>query len=121
VATGNSSNAANLTERRRRERETRARRSAALRGRLLERGLPVLRAYGVREAWLFGSVASGTSGPQSDLDLLVVPLKALDYWSLRRELEAVLECPLDLYTQDDDPVFVRKVMERGERIDAIRS
>ena len=77
--------------------------------------------YGVRKAWLFGSVAAGAAGPASDLDLLVTPVSAQDYWSLRRELESALDWPLDLYTQDDDPVFVRKIMERGELIYEVRS
>jgi predicted nucleotidyltransferase len=112
---------AKIAERRRRERALCASRSAELRRRLLELGFAVLRAYGVREAWLFGSVASGTAAPESDLDLLVMPIAAVDYWPLRRELEAVLGCPLDLYTQDDDPTFLHKVLERGELIYEVRS
>ena len=99
----------------------RASRSAELRRRLLESGSPVLRAYAVREAWLCGSVAAGTAAPESDVDLLVMPVSAGDYWPLRRDLEAVLGCPLDLYTQDDDPTFLCKVMERGELIYEVRS
>lgn len=104
----------------RKERDERTSRSAALRRRLAECGAPVLRAYGVRDAWLFGSVAAGTAEPGSDLDLLVVPVTAVDFWPLRRDLEALLDCSLDLYTQDDDPVFVRKIMERGEPIREIQ-
>jgi len=76
----------------------------------------VLRAYGVREAWLFGSVADGKPRSASDLDLLVTPVAAEHYWPLRRDLEAVIGCPLDLYTQDDDPMLVTKVKARGEVI-----
>jgi predicted nucleotidyltransferase len=112
---------AKLESRRLRERAERARRSAALRRRLTERGSTVLLAYGVREAWLFGSVAAGTAHPRSDLDLLVLSVSPVEYWPLRRDLEAALDCPLDLYTQDDDPAFVRKVIERGEKIFEIRS
>jgi len=107
---------AKIAERRRRERALRASRSADLRRRLLELGSDVLRVYAVREAWLFGSVASGTAAPESDVDLLVMPVSAGDYWPLRRDLETALGCPLDLYTQDDDPTFLRKVLERGELI-----
>ncbi len=94
-----------LHERWRNERESRAHRSGEMRRRLIERGIPVLRAHGVRQAWLFGSVAAGTAEPGSDVDLLVSPVTAEDYWVLRRELEAAIGCPLDLYTQDDDPVL----------------
>ena len=102
----------------RREREERENRSHELRRRLVERGGPILRSYGVRDAWLFGSVAAGMAELESDLDLLVMPVAADDYWPLRRDLEVAVGCPLDLYTQDDDPTFVKKVMERGEHINA---
>jgi uncharacterized protein len=105
-----------LAERWCRERDERVAYSADLRRRLIERGLPVLRRYGVREVWLFGSAAGGTAHARSDLDLLAVPVTAEAYWPLRRELEEAVACTLDLYTQDDDPVFVRKVMQRGELI-----
>jgi predicted nucleotidyltransferase len=108
-----------LQERWRNERESRAHRSGEMWRRLIERGIPVLRAHGVRQAWLFGSVAAGTAEPGSDIDLLVSSVDAEDYWVLRRELEAAIGCPLDLYTQNDDPVLVRKVIERGELIYAV--
>ena len=98
------------------ERVARAERSAGLRARLIEQGLPVLRAHGVRQVWLFGSVATGTAESASDIDLLVTPVSAADYWALRRELEAALGNPVDLYTQDDDAGLVRKIIERGERL-----
>lgn len=101
------------------EHEARAGRSARLRRLLIERGLPVLRAYGVRRVWLFGSVAAGTAGTASDIDLLAAPVAAADFWDLRRDLEAALAHPVDLYTQDDDGDLVRKVMERGELIDEV--
>lgn len=38
------------------------------------------------------------------------------YWELRHDLELALERPLDLITQDDDPVFVAKARSRGVQI-----
>jgi predicted nucleotidyltransferase len=66
--------------------------------------------------YLFGSVAAGTAGPRSDIDMLAMPVAAEAFWCLRRDLEAALGQRLDLYTQRDDPEFVRKIMERGELI-----
>lgn len=103
-----------IERRLRRECAERSARSAERRRRLREQGVAVLRRYGVRAAWLFGSVAEGTARQESDVDLLAIPVSAADYWALRRDLEAALGCPIDLYSQDDDPVFVRKVMDRGE-------
>lgn len=89
----------------RREREERGNRSHELRRLLVERGGPVLRSYGARDVWLFGSVAAGTAVAGSDLDLLVTPVAVEDYWPLRRDLEEAVGCALDLYTQDNDPAF----------------
>ena len=80
------------------EREARAARSAQLRRLSIERGLPVLRAYGVHQVWLFGSVAAGTAGAASDIDVLAVPVATADFWDLRRDLETALDHPIDLYT-----------------------
>jgi hypothetical protein len=38
------------------------------------------------------------------------------YWDLRRELEAALGRPLDLFTEADDARFVAKARARGEVI-----
>ena len=63
---------------------------------------------------LFGSVLTHRSTPTSDIDLLVVPLSAVDYWKFHHELEQSLGYPVDIYTQEDDPVFVQKILQRGE-------
>ena len=109
-----------LEKRWRDERAARQARSADLRRRLAERGLPVLRGYGARRVWLFGSVADGRADAGSDIDLLAIPIENESYWSARSDLEEALEHPVDLYTQDDDAGFVRKVMERGELIDEVQ-
>ena len=102
------------------ERVARAERSARLRRLLIELGLPVLQSYGARRVWLFGSVAAGTAGTASDIDLLADPVATEDYWALRRDLEAAIGHPVDLYTQDDDADLVRKIIERGDRIDEVQ-
>lgn len=61
---------------------------------LARRLAPVLKRYGVVRAGVFGSVARGEAGPESDLDLLVEYRKNLrkslfDLVHLNDELEAV--------------------------------
>ena len=109
-----------LRRRWRKELEARACCSARLRRALIQQGLPVLRAYGARRVWLFGSVAAGVAGAASDIDVLAMPVAKADFWDLRRDLEAALDHPVDLYTQDDDADLVGKVMERGELIDEVQ-
>jgi hypothetical protein len=45
-----------------------------------------------------------------------MPLASKQYWHFRHELEKTLEFPVDVYTETDDPVFVEKIIERGETI-----
>ena len=104
-----------LKERWRAEAEAR-RREAERRERLLAQSTPLFERYGVREVVLFGSVLEGESATSSDVDLLVRPLKSADYWNFKRDIEGVMACPVDLYTQDDEPLFVSKVEARDEVI-----
>jgi len=38
------------------------------------------------------------------------------YWAFRQALEQALKRPVDIYTPDDDPRLVEKVLKRGEVI-----
>jgi predicted nucleotidyltransferase len=78
---------------------------------------PILRRHGVGRAYLFGSVAEGRAGVNSDIDLLVTDVAAATYWDLRHDLEQALGRALDLLTQDDDPILVGKIIARGELLD----
>jgi predicted nucleotidyltransferase len=103
-----------LKESRTAERQRRADLAAGRRQRLVAGGRPVFERYGVRKVVLFGSVADSRCRPTSDLDVLVVPLPTSDYWKFRHDLEEAVGSPVDLYTDDDDPIFVRKILSRGE-------
>jgi len=93
------------------------RREAALRkSALLERGRSVFEKFGVTQVVLFGSVASGRSSLKSDIDLLVWPLAAEIFWTLKYELEEATGYPCDIHTEADDPIFINKVRTRGEVI-----
>ena len=59
---------------------------------------------------VFGSVADGVCGEMSDLDILVMPLKNSQYWDFRYELEEAVNLPIDLYTDSDDPILVKKII-----------
>jgi predicted nucleotidyltransferase len=50
----------------------------------------------------------------SDVDILVASLGNDKYWEFLHELEETVNFSIDLYTDKDDPVFVKKIMERGE-------
>ncbi|GAB5602139.1 nucleotidyltransferase family protein [Thermus sp. FJN-A] len=66
---------------------------------LLRSRWPELRALGVAELYLFGSLARGEARPGSDVDLLVVflaPPGFEGYWRVKEFLESLLGRPVDL-------------------------
>lgn len=96
------------------ERREAIRRSESIKLELVKKGVPILQRYGVQKAILFGSIAEGASRIDSDIDLLAMPLPAEKYWRCLFDLQQNLERRVDLYTETDDPVLVRKIFERGE-------
>jgi hypothetical protein len=73
---------------------------------ILKAALPELRnLYAVKDLAVFGSVARGEAGPESDIDVLVEfePGKAGGYFkffTLQEDLEARLGLKVDLVTPD---------------------
>lgn len=62
---------------------------------------PIFRRYGVRRASVFGSVARGTAGPESDIDLVVSlkePIGLVRFFEMNRVLEQALGRKVDLAT-----------------------
>jgi len=58
--------------------------------------------YGARNVRVFGSVARGQAGEQSDIDFLVEmePGRSLfDLGGMQSELESALGCPVDIVTE----------------------
>lgn len=80
--------------------------------------LTLLRAHGVTEAYLFGSVATGHAGPDSDLDVLVSfdhPVPLFDQLRLAERLGKVCGRSVDLMT-DIHPAFSASIMPRLVRL-----
>jgi len=64
--------------------------------------LRVAASHGARKVRIFGSVARGEAGPESDLDFLIdlEPGRSLlDHAALLLELEAILGCKVDVVTE----------------------
>lgn len=90
-------------------------RDSELRKKLLkEKAIPVFKKYHISKAVLFGSAAENRCRPDSDIDLFVSPLPVEYYWDFMRELQDTIGLPVDTYTDTDDEVFVKKILERGE-------
>jgi len=77
-----------------------------------EEFLSLLRAWGVTQAFLFGSVAAGNARPESDLDLLVTfghPVTLFKQMDLAEELARLCGREVDLMT-DIDPAFAPYIL-----------
>jgi predicted nucleotidyltransferase len=105
-----------LQARRAERRRTHEACARSMKSALLEKGPPVFQKFGIRKVVLFGSVQRGRSTPSSDIDILVMPLNGERYWDFKHEIEEALDLPVDVHTPSDDPVFVEKLMQRGETI-----
>src|SRR5258707_4729587 len=71
----------------------------------LRRSEPDLRARGVRRAAVFGSVARGDSGPESDIDIMVeidpdAHLTVFDYAGLKDYIASLFEGPVDVVNRE---------------------
>lgn len=100
------------------------------------------RAHGIYNLRLFGSTARGESRGDSDIDLLVDVEEGrtlLDYVAFKQDLEELLDCHVDLATEDalhwtirdqvlaesrprmkGDLVYLTHILERIERLELIK-
>jgi predicted nucleotidyltransferase len=79
------------------------------------------RRYKVRELALFGSMLGANYGPESDIDLLVSfePAARVTFLTLakmQRELEALLERPVDLIPKDGLKPIIRNQVLATARV-----
>jgi len=79
----------------------------------VERAAAVLRDFGAREVYLFGSAASGTVREGSDVDLAVVGLPPGVFFRAMAKAGDVLGRELDLIDLDDDNLFNRYLKRKG--------
>lgn len=103
------------------KREQRKTRSKTIKRSLLEQGKTVFEKFGVSKVILFGSVTDNLCDEKSDLDILVIPLSNDKYWEFRHELEEAIGVQIDLYTENDDPVLVKKILSRGKILYEVQS
>jgi predicted nucleotidyltransferase len=78
----------------------------------LRRSEPDLRARGVGRAAVFGSVARGDSGADSDIDILVeidpeAHLTVFDYAGLKDYIASLFDGPVDVVNRDGLKTYVR--------------
>ncbi len=74
----------------------------------------------VKEAYLVGSLVEGCAIPgESDVDIVIVPLKKVDYFSLLdEEIEDLLDAglPPDIIIVDESSELLSEARRRGVKI-----
>ena len=99
------------------EREARAEERRAALGRLLPRARGILLERGATSVYVFGSVATGSTTPASDLDLATRGLPGEAYFDALGELSRVLPCEVDLVRLEEAPEsLLERVRAEGRRL-----
>jgi predicted nucleotidyltransferase len=81
---------------------------------LIGKAAAVLKAAGAREVYVFGSAATETMRPDSDIDMAVSGLPAKVFFRSMSDAEDALGRPVDLIDLDQDTPFTRYLREEGE-------
>ena len=84
---------------------------------VLRRSEPVLRAKGIRHAGLFGSMARGDAGPDSDIDIMIdldpaLELTIYEYVGLKEYIADLFEGPVDVVNRNSLKPYVAKAAIR---------
>lgn len=80
--------------------------------------IDVARSHGAREVRIFGSHASSAATSESDVDLLVSldpGRDLLDLVSIKQEVEALLNCPVDVVEEEGLSPYLREQILRQAR------
>jgi uncharacterized protein len=77
--------------------------------------LRIAAGHGARDVRVFGSLARGEAGPESDIDILVKldPGRSLlDIISIKQDLEDLLGCDVDVVTEAAISPYIREEVLR---------
>jgi predicted nucleotidyltransferase len=80
----------------------------------IERAAAVLKRFGAREVYVFGSAVSGTRHPGSDVDLAVAGLPPQDFFQAMAQAHDALGCQLDLIDLDEENLFTEYLKRKGK-------
>ncbi len=79
----------------------------------IDQAAAILKAAGAEAVYVFGSVAEGPIGPDSDVDLAVTGLPPAKFFQVMGQTMLMLPRPLDLVDLDVDTPFTRYLKQRG--------
>ncbi|MFB3785293.1 MAG: nucleotidyltransferase family protein [bacterium] len=76
----------------------------------------ILKKYGAKEIYLFGSAAWDQSHELSDLDIAISGLPPEKFFAAMGEAGDAINIPLDLIDLDENTPFTRYLRQEGELI-----
>jgi predicted nucleotidyltransferase len=82
----------------------------------IDRAVQILKEEGCTEIYVFGSVASGDSHSDSDIDLAVRGCPPGRFFHTLGRLMWELEHPVDVVDLNESSIFVRYLLESGELV-----
>ncbi|MGD0090221.1 MAG: nucleotidyltransferase domain-containing protein [Planctomycetota bacterium] len=80
----------------------------------IERAAAVLKEFGAKEVYVFGSAATGSLTEDSDVDLAVAGLPPRSFIRAMGKAGRVLSRQLDLLDLDEDSLFTRYLKREGK-------
>lgn len=103
-----------LKQKWKKEKHDRHFRSKEARKILIEEGQDIFKEFKIKKVILFGSVLQNRMSAMSDVDILVDPLSAEQFFRFQCQLEERLNLTVDLHTMNEDRKFIEKIIKRGE-------
>ena len=82
----------------------------------IDRSCDILRSFGAREVYLFGSLSKGSWNNHSDLDLAVRGLQPAVYFKALGELLANSAHAVDLIDLEDGSPFSKRLINKAELV-----
>jgi uncharacterized protein len=80
----------------------------------IQTAIRILKSYGARDVFLFGSVLTATDpSTVSDLDIAVAGMPPENFFRAYGALTMDLESPFDLVDLDNDAAFAQSLRRRG--------
>jgi len=79
----------------------------------------ILKKKGITKAGIFGSYATGNQKKQSDIDIIIMPIKGMgfEFYGLNLELEEELGIGVDLVSYNGlSPYLKEKILQQEVRI-----
>lgn len=80
----------------------------------IDRAVEILKKAGCTQVYLFGSAATGQSGPNSDIDLAIRGCPKGRFFFLLGQLMLELNHPVDLISLDTHDAFAHYLEQQGE-------